>query len=124
MLTRLCDSATLYMDGTFATCPRLFYQIFTINIIVETQQFPALYALLPTKSRATHNRLFTIVKEELQNRNLELLPPRILTDFEVALLQSVELQFAGATISGCYFHYYHLQCLYRWINNSGYSRLY
>ena len=66
------------MVETFATCPRLFYQLFTINSILGKQQFPALYVPLPTKSHATYNGLFTVVKEELQNYNLELLPPRIL----------------------------------------------
>ena len=119
MLQRMCNANTLYMDGTFDACPRLFYQLFTINIYVGKQQFPALYALLPTKSRADYNRLFLIIKEEMQNRDFIFQPNRIMIDFEIALLQSIQLHFPGLDLSGCYFHFH--QCLYRWIQKNGHS---
>ena len=31
-LHHLAEAECLYMDGTFQTCPRLFYQIFSIHI--------------------------------------------------------------------------------------------
>jgi hypothetical protein len=108
---------TLYMDGTFSTCPRIFYQLFTINIIVDGKQVPALYALLPSKSRETYNKMFTSIKEQMQNLNFTLPPSIVLIDFEIALRQSVQLQFPVAYIKGCYFHF--TQCLYRWIQTHG-----
>ena len=30
-VTLLCEAETIYVDGTFETCPRLFYQVFTIH---------------------------------------------------------------------------------------------
>ena len=31
----LCEANTTYIDGTFDTYPKLFYQIFSIEIIIE-----------------------------------------------------------------------------------------
>lgn len=122
MLQRLATAETLYMDGTFSVCPRVFYQLFTVNIILSGQQFPAVYALLPNKSRETYNRVFTLIKEELQNINIILRPPRILIDFEQALLQSVNLHFPDTDVKGCFFHF--SQCLWRWVQNHGHVVLY
>ena len=61
-LLKLSELDTIYVDGTFFTCPSLFRQLFTINGFVDGQQFPLVYGFLPTKSRADYNRFFTIVK--------------------------------------------------------------
>jgi len=76
MLRLIADADTLYMDGTFSSCPRIFYQLFTINIIVDGKQVPALYALLPSKSRETYNKMFTSIKEQMQNLNFTLTPSK------------------------------------------------
>ena len=36
----IAEVSTLYMDGTFQICPRLFYQVFTIHAFKHRQQFP------------------------------------------------------------------------------------
>ena len=46
-LRLLATAETIYVDGTFEICPRLFYQVFTINAFVHGQQFPLVYGLLP-----------------------------------------------------------------------------
>ena len=40
-LRLLAEADDIYIDGTFRTCPRLFYQIFTIHAFFHGQQFPA-----------------------------------------------------------------------------------
>ena len=85
-LSKLANLDTIYVDGTFATCPSLYCQLFTINGIINGQQFPLVYGFLPTKSRADYNRFFTIVKEEMQNQGLTFQPTTIMSDFELALL--------------------------------------
>ena len=52
----LAIAEAIYIDGTFEICPRLFYQVFTINAFVRGQQFPLAYGLLPGKSRETYNK--------------------------------------------------------------------
>lgn len=61
-----------------------------------------------------------MVKEELQDRGLTFSPQQIVQDFEIGLIQSMQLQFTGAEVLGCYFH----QCLYRWVLRNGFSALY
>jgi hypothetical protein len=61
--------------------------------------------------------MFTSIKEQMQNLNFTLPPSIVLIDFEIALRQSVQLQFPIAYIKGCYFHF--TQCLYRWIQTHG-----
>ena len=100
-LLKLSELDTIYVDGTFSTCPSLFRQLFTINGFVGGQQFPLVYGFLPTKSRADYNRFFAIVKEEMQNSGLILQPSAVMADFKLALIQAVELQFPSTRILGC-----------------------
>ena len=62
-LRHLAEAETIYVDGTFEVCPRLFYQVFTINAFLHGQQFPLVYGLLPSKSRDSYNRFFMAVKQ-------------------------------------------------------------
>ena len=50
----IAEAATLYMDGTFQICPRLFYQVFTIHSFKHGQQFPLAYFLLPGKAHSSY----------------------------------------------------------------------
>ena len=78
-LHHLAEAECLYVDGTFKTCPRLFYQIFSIHIIKYSQTFPMVYALLPNKQQSTYNRMFMMVKEAALNLGLDLTPSPILS---------------------------------------------
>ena len=49
--------------------------------------------------------------EEALKCGVRFSPDEIMTDFEFALVQSLELEFPGARIHGCYFHF--SQCLWR-----------
>ena len=53
-LPKLSELNTIYMDGTFSTCPSLFHQVFTIYGFVDGQQFPLVYGFLPTKNQADY----------------------------------------------------------------------
>ena len=110
-LLKLSELNTIYVDSTFSTCPSLFCQLFTINGFVDGQQFPLVYGFLPTKSQADYNRFFIIVKKEMQNSGLTLQSSAVMAEFELALIQAMELQFPSTTIMGCYFHF--SQCLWR-----------
>ena len=57
------------------------------------------------------------VKEEAMNNGQHISPEEIMTDFELALVQSLELEFPGARIHGCYFHF--AQCLWRKVQRLG-----
>ncbi|KAG8239781.1 hypothetical protein J437_LFUL019324 [Ladona fulva] len=61
------------------------------------------YALLPSKSRATYDKLFGIIKG-LQK---ELQPATISCDFEIAAFKSMREHFFHARIQGCFSHLTH-----------------
>ena len=44
----LCEAQTIYVDGTFQTCPSLFYQVFTIHTFKNGRQFTLFF---PTNLR-------------------------------------------------------------------------
>ena len=99
------EAECLYVDGTFETCPHLFYQIFSIHIIKYGQTFPMVYALLPNKQQSTYNRMFMMVKEAALNLGLDLTPSSVLSDFEQVLINALWLNFSTAEHRGCYYHY-------------------
>ena len=49
-LISLASADDVFMDGTFHTCPQLFYQIFTTYATKYGYYFPPVYCLLPSKS--------------------------------------------------------------------------
>ena len=87
----LVTAEAIYIDGTFEICPRLFYQVFTINVFVHGQQFPLVYGLLQGKSRETYNKFFMGVKEKAMQLGINFSPKEIMADFEFALVQSLKL---------------------------------
>ena len=101
----LCETKTIYVDGTFETCPRLFYQAFKIHAFKNEKQFMLGYCLLPEKTRATYVRMFKLVKEKAVSLSLSLDPEIVLGDFEQAIKQAVDLCFLTAEFMGCYFHF-------------------
>ena len=60
-LKHLSESEKIYVDGTFETCPRLFY---TLHAFKHGKQFPFAYCLLAGKPRAIYQRAFEIVETE------------------------------------------------------------
>ena len=69
--------------------------MFTINAFIHGQQFPLVYGLLPGKSRDVYHEFFMGVKEEAMNNGQHISPEEIMTDFELTLVQSLELEFPG-----------------------------
>ena len=109
----LAASDELYVDGTFHTCPQLFYSIHTIRF---GRQFPLEYCL-PNKAQETYQHVFEVLKEKCANLDLQLGPTTVMSDFELAIIHAVELAFPLTTQKGCFFHF--CQCLNRKIQVLG-----
>ena len=107
-----------FADGTFSISPPLFTQLYTIHAEYLNQVHPALYALLPSKSSTTYDRLL----REVQNLTPAANPKSILTDFELAAINSFRRNFAGAEIKGCFFHLF--QSVWRRIQSLGLQQEY
>jgi hypothetical protein len=60
-----CKTKNWYCDGTFAVSPKLFKQLYTINVIVGNKTLPMVYALLPNKSEASYSKMLTFLSEKI-----------------------------------------------------------
>ena len=56
-LQTLCSADTLLMDVTFKSCPKPFYQLYTILAYANTFYIPLVFALLPDKTQSTYETL-------------------------------------------------------------------
>ena len=79
-----------FIDGTFKVCPEIFFQIYTIHVLISHQIFPCVFALLPNKTDATYNRFLTEVLNA--ERNIGNEPENILADFERAAMNAITNQ--------------------------------
>ena len=59
----------------------------------------------PREDPRSYNTSFILLKEAVQNIGLEFDPQKVLTDFELALQQSIAISFPQAEKKGCLFHY-------------------
>ena len=116
-LRHLSKSKKIYVDGTFQTCPQLFYQIFTLHSMTYGKQFPFAYCLLPGKSRTIYLRAFELIKQKSHELGYIMNPTAFLTDFELAIIQAIELTFPTTEVNGCFFHF--TQALNRKISKLG-----
>ena len=90
------------MDGTFATCPEGFSQIYVVFGYGGTEKiFPCAYILLPAKNTTCYNHAFTTLKSFLEDTT----PTSITIDFEQAVIRTIKTVFPVANIRGCKFHF-------------------
>ena len=113
---RLCLARTWWMDGTFATTPSIFAQLYVIHIKLNDEFFPQLWCLLPDKQNATYARLIQGLKRQAALLNLQIQPAIIHVDFEMAMIQAIRTEFAIEP-NGCLFHF--AQSLLRHLQQTG-----
>ena len=87
-LRALANATVWHMDRTFSCCPRLFLQLYTIRVPLESS-VTCVYAFLPNKRQATYEAFLQAITEECLNRNIPVVPSRVVTDFETAVINAV-----------------------------------
>lgn len=123
-LELLCESAVWFLDGTFKTAPSIFAQVFTIMGSrkraghEEEVAVPLVYALLTGKKTELYKEVLEVVKDAVARFNVPRCNPmKVMTDFELAIINAVSEVFPNVPVSGCYFHLG--QILYRRIQGDG-----
>lgn len=96
---------TIYVDGTFKTCPRLFKQLFTIHGLFGRCVVPLVYVLLSDKSAKTYYELLGLLRDAVSEAGATLNPRNVLSDFESGFVTAISRQFPNAKHSGCHFHF-------------------
>ena len=92
-------SAKWAVDGTFAVCPSLFYQLYTMHGIIKDTTVPLVYCLMRSKTEEKYEELFAALK----NLNAMLDPHEGTIDFEIAAIEALKSSFPNANIKGCFF---------------------
>jgi hypothetical protein len=113
----LCKSETIYLDGTFDYCPKLFTQIFTLHGYFNNNYVPLVFALLPNKTKQTYTHFLNILVLECQNIGLILKPITVIFDFDESIHIALKEVRTNVNIFECRFHL--TQSLYRKIQNLG-----
>lgn len=99
-LTILENNQHWFVDGTFKVSPELFFQLFTVHVLIDKSCVPLIYVLLKNKSEAIYIRIF----QKLLELKPTLNPTSILSDYEKAIQNAVAQVFNNTEIFGCLFH--------------------
>ena len=90
----LCNDITEifidHVDGTFKCCPRYFYQLYSIHGGKNGNYVPLVYSLLPAKSEACYQQMWSLLLGYCASKRLQLSPQTIHVDFEIAMHNAVE----------------------------------
>ncbi|XP_028166393.1 uncharacterized protein LOC114357115 [Ostrinia furnacalis] len=123
----LSESLVWLMDGTFKTCPALFRQIYSIHAIVghddkTKKTIPLVYCLLTDKTEESYLVFIRELRSFAAEYEYELNPRHIVTDFEIAIINIIRIDFPDAHHQGCLFHLG--QNVWRQIQRSGLASRY
>ncbi|XP_040077772.3 uncharacterized protein LOC120849598 [Ixodes scapularis] len=122
LLFHFSEMVEVFFDGTFFSCPSLFYQLVTISAVKEGLSFNIAYFLLPGKSREVYVSAFTNFKTALDALRAPLSLSVVRTDFELALIQAFLFVFPGIRHQGCHFHF--AQAIWRKVQELGLAKAY
>jgi len=102
----------LYVDGTFRSTPRPFYQYVTVLGKYRDRVLNLASCLLTGKTTGQYRQLFQCLKANVRRiTHHRLIPRRVMCDFEMGMIAALETEFPRIRVSGCYFHF--CQSLYR-----------
>ncbi|CAF2979155.1 unnamed protein product [Rotaria sp. Silwood2] len=115
-LRLLFTSSHIMMDGTFASCPLHFDQIYSIHCMKNNQSCLCVIALMCGRSSVIYKELFSILIHHAHRLQMRFHPTTITTDYELAMVKTIAEEFPNARHIGCYFHFTNsiikqIQCL-------------
>jgi hypothetical protein len=117
-LNDLQRCSTIYIDGTFKSCPRPFAQFVTIHGKLLGRVLPFVMALMTGKTIGQYRQLLAAVKEGVRRASGHRFRPRaVVCDFEQAIFAAVQTDLPQTEIQACYFHF--CQSMWRKIQELG-----
>jgi hypothetical protein len=94
----------LFIDGTFKSCSKHFFQLYTIHGGKNGHYLPLVFALLPSKSEQCYNKMWSLLINSCCERYLQLKPAVFHIDFERAMHNAITSCFPDTQIDCCRFH--------------------
>lgn len=104
-MQKLAASIIMFSDGTFKIVPHQFLQLMTIHGIYKGFCFPFVYVLTVNRTEETYSNVYTELKAFAVRHNLNLNPPHLMSDFEIANINACREAFPQAQIHSCLFHF-------------------
>ena len=101
----MCDTDTIFMDGTFNTVPKIYTQLYTLHGFFKDQMIPFIYILLPDKKLTTYLRIFRLLQDKALELGLVFAPKTFQIDFETAVIRAINTIYPSSNIKGCLFHF-------------------
>uniref|UniRef100_A0A8D8WDT8 MULE transposase domain-containing protein n=1 Tax=Cacopsylla melanoneura TaxID=428564 RepID=A0A8D8WDT8_9HEMI len=121
-LQLLCDSQRVFMDGTFKSCPKFYFQVFTLLGLKNNVYIPLVFLLLPGKTKSIYKQAFQHVKSQCSSLvGKEFYPSEVFADFELAIHGAIQDVWSDVIRRGCRFHLG--QCWWRKIQTSGLANI-
>lgn len=110
------------MDGTFKTVSRLFDQLYTVHGYMDPTTLLLVYRLMSRRTQLGYQRLLHELADTAAGMGLDLNPSTVVTDFELAAINAVRIEFPSSNVHGCFFHFG--QTLWRRVQHEGLAGLY
>ena len=103
----LAQAQQLYIDGTFRSSPRNFYQILVIQVYdsLSFKVLPVMFILMSSKSKLIYKNLFVQIGDLLASRSYNVNWKIIHTDFETSIYKAIKSLHPTTEFMGCYFHF-------------------
>ena len=105
----LKESDILFLDRTFRSYPKSYYQVFNIigHLKEKNISLPIISVIMKYKYEICYINLFENLKVMLYENNIDIDFSKIylMTDFEKALRNALKKIFSNSIILVCYFHY-------------------
>lgn len=121
-LQRLASSDHWFSDGTFDSCPSIFYQLYTIHAGIHMEIHPLVYCLLPNKTEEIYVKMLTELVQYIEACGYNINVKNISIDFELAARNAYLRVLDDVSIHFCYFHF--CQTTWRKIQQLGLASLY
>ena len=91
-LEMLAAGRKWFVDGTFQSVPKNFYQLLTFHAIYKQRTWPCLHALCSAKTAAVYHLLYHQIKLSFAKNGLQGRPRSINVDFELAMIKTIREQ--------------------------------
>lgn len=113
----------VFIDGTFKTAPRPYYQHVTIHGRYQNRVIHLASCLMTGKTLEQYREVLKAIKRGVRHASGRRLKPRfVVCDFELSIIRAVETELHGAKVCGCVFHF--RQSIFRKVVNLGLKRAY
>ena len=100
----LSNSHRMLGDGTFKSCPKFFFQLYTLHAFQNGRYTPCMFCLLPDKKKTTYEKMLEMLLETTRELQIELCPEEMFVDLEVSVHAALSSTWPSCKIRLCHFH--------------------